>query len=78
MPVKDAEKQIEALREEIRHHQHLYCVLDRPEISDSEFDKLMQQLQQLEAEHPALIIQETTGVIRVGISPRIMPAASRD
>ena len=43
MAAKDAEKKIEALREKIRHHEHLYYVLEIP-ISDAEFDKLMQQL----------------------------------
>ena len=38
------EKKIEALREKIRQHEYLYYVLDQPEISDAEFDKLMRQL----------------------------------
>ena len=49
---KDVEKKIDALREKIRHHEYLYYVLDDPEISDLDFDKLMQQLKDLEAEHP--------------------------
>jgi DNA ligase (NAD+) len=69
MPVKDAEKQIEALRDQIRHHEYLYHVVDRPEISDFEFDKLMQQLQQLEAEHPNLITPDSP-TQRVGGKPR--------
>jgi DNA ligase (NAD+) len=69
MAVKDAEKQIESLRDEIRHHEYLYYVLDRPEISDFEFDKLMQQLQQLEAEHPKLITADSP-TQRVGGKPR--------
>ena len=50
MPVaiKDVEKKIEALREKIRHHEYLYYVLDQPEISDAEFDRLMRQLKDLE------------------------------
>ena len=47
---KDVQRKIEALREKIRHHEHLYYVLDQPEISDAEFDQLMRQLKQLEAE----------------------------
>src|SRR6266478_6760375 len=66
---KDPEKKIEALREKIRHHEHLYYVLDNPEISDAEFDKLMQQLQQLEAEHPTLITPDSP-TQRVGGKPR--------
>jgi DNA ligase (NAD+) len=66
---KDAEKQIEGLREKIRHHEYLYYVLDRPEISDFEFDKLIQELQQLEAEHPTLITADSP-TQRVGGKPR--------
>ncbi len=66
---KDAEKQIEALREKIRHHEYLYYVLDRPQISDFEFDKLVQELQQLEGEHPALITPDSP-TQRVGGKPR--------
>src|ERR1700746_521523 len=66
---KDAEKKIEALREKIRHHEHLYYVLDNPEISDAEFDKLMQQLKDLEAEHPSLVTPDSP-TQRVGGKPR--------
>src|ERR1017187_7862630 len=66
---KDLEKKIEALREKIRHHEYLYYVLDHPEISDAEFDKLMQQLKDLEAEHPGLITPDSP-TQRVGGKPR--------
>jgi DNA ligase (NAD+) len=66
---KDAEKKIEALREKIRHHEYLYYVLDQPEISDSEFDRLMQQLKDLEAAHPSLITPDSP-TQRVGGKPR--------
>ncbi|MFZ1142672.1 MAG: NAD-dependent DNA ligase LigA, partial [Candidatus Sulfotelmatobacter sp.] len=66
---KDVEKKIEALREKIRHHEHLYYVLDNPEISDAEFDKLMQQLKDLESEHPALVTPDSP-TQRVGGKPR--------
>src|SRR5712664_4209821 len=66
---KDFDQKIEALREKIRYHEHLYYVLDNPEISDTEFDKLMQQLQQLEAEHPTLITPDSP-TQRVGGKPR--------
>jgi DNA ligase (NAD+) len=70
MPVpKDAEKKIEALRDRIRHHEYLYHVLDQPEISDAEFDKLMQQLKDLEAEHPTVITPDSP-TQRVGGKPR--------
>jgi hypothetical protein len=41
---KDLDQKIETLRDEIRRHEHLYYVLDTPEISDAEFDRLMQEL----------------------------------
>ncbi len=66
---KDVEKKIEALREKIRQHEYLYYVLDRPEISDAEFDKLMQQLKNLEAEHPSLVTPDSP-TQRVGGKPR--------
>ena len=66
---KDSERKIEALREKIRHHEYLYYVLDNPEISDAEFDKLMQQLKDLESEHPSLITPDSP-TQRVGGKPR--------
>jgi len=66
---KDAGKKIEALREKIRRHEHLYYVLDQPEISDTEFDRLMQQLKDLEAEHPSLVTPDSP-TQRVGGKPR--------
>src|SRR6201987_5051274 len=67
--MKDAEKKIEALREKIRQHEHLYYVLDNPEISDADFDKLMRQLKDLEAEHPSLVTPDSP-TQRVGGKPR--------
>ena len=66
---KDAEKKIESLREQIRHHEYLYYVFDQPEISDLEFDKLMKRLKDLEAEHPSLITPDSP-TQRVGGKPR--------
>jgi DNA ligase (NAD+) len=63
-----AAKQIEALREKIRHHEHLYYVLDAPEISDAEFDALVNRLKALEAEHPSLITPDSP-TQRVGGRP---------
>ncbi len=63
------EKKIPSLREKIRHHEYLYYVVDNPEITDAEFDKLMQQLKGLEAEHPALITPDSP-TQRVGGKPR--------
>jgi DNA ligase (NAD+) len=66
---KDVEKKIEALRDKIRHHEYLYYVVDNPEISDADFDKLMRQLKDLEAEHPELIAPDSP-TQRVGGKPR--------
>ena len=66
---KGVEQEMEALREKIRYHEHLYYVLDDPEISDTGFDKLIEQLQQLEAEHPTLITPDSP-TQRVGGKPR--------
>jgi DNA ligase (NAD+) len=66
---KDLEKKIDSLREKIRHHEYLYYVIDNPEISDLEFDKLMRQLKDLEAEHPDLITADSP-TQRVGGKPR--------
>src|SRR6185437_16205857 len=69
--VKDqsVERQIDELRETIRHHEHLYYVLDAPELPDAEFDRLMQQLKKLEAAHPELITADSP-TQRVGGQPR--------
>ena len=69
MAKDDAKKKIEALREDLRHHEHLYYVLDAPEISDAEYDSLMNRLKALEAEHPELITPDSP-TQRVGGKPR--------
>jgi DNA ligase (NAD+) len=66
---KDLEKKLEALRQKISHHEYLYYVIDNPELSDAEFDKLMQQLKDLEAAHPELITPDSP-TQRVGGKPR--------
>jgi len=66
---KDVEKKIEALREKIRHYEYLYYVLDQPEISDAEFDRLMRELKDLEAKHPELLTPDSP-TQRVGGKPR--------
>jgi DNA ligase (NAD+) len=68
-PAKDVERKIESLREKIRQHEYLYYVLDHPEVTDAEFDKLMRQLKDLEAEHPGLITADSP-TQRVGGKPR--------
>ncbi len=61
--------EIESLREEIRHHEYHYYVLDDPEISDAEFDRLINELKKLEAAHPELITPDSP-TQRVGGKPR--------
>src|ERR1700745_2706254 len=67
--VTGLEKQIERLRDKVRHHEYRYYVLDDPEISDAEFDRLMKQLNDLEATHPELITPDSP-TQRVGGKPR--------
>jgi len=66
---RDVAKEIERLREDIRHHEYLYYVDDNPEISDVAFDRLMNRLKALEAEHPELIKPDSP-TQRVGGQPR--------
>ncbi|MEO6120052.1 MAG: NAD-dependent DNA ligase LigA [Terriglobales bacterium] len=61
--------QIDRLRERIRHHEHLYYVMDAPEITDPEYDLLMQELKALEEAHPALVTPDSP-TQRVGGKPR--------
>jgi DNA ligase (NAD+) len=67
--MKDPAREIETLREDLRRHEHLYYVLDQPEISDSEYDALMRRLQDLESHHPALASPDSP-TQRVGGKPR--------
>jgi DNA ligase (NAD+) len=59
---------IEQLRDLIRHHEHRYYVLDDPEISDAEFDKLLRELKELELRYPHLIVPDSP-TQRVGGKP---------
>lgn len=65
---ESAAKRIEELRRRIEHHNYRYYVLDDPEISDSEFDRLMHELQALEAAHPELVTPDSP-TQRVGARP---------
>jgi DNA ligase (NAD+) len=62
-------QEIQRLREELRRHEHLYYVLDQPEITDAEYDSLMRRLQALEAKHPELVTPDSP-TQRVGGKPR--------
>jgi DNA ligase (NAD+) len=63
------QQQIDALREEIQHHEHLYYVLDEPVLTDAQYDALVNRLKALEAEHPELITPDSP-TQRVGGKPR--------
>jgi len=62
-------QKIEALREELRHHEHLYYVLDAPKWTDAQYDARMNELKALEAEHPDLIRADSP-TQRVGGKPK--------
>jgi DNA ligase (NAD+) len=69
--MKDMNKvkqRIAELRETINHHNYRYYVLDSPEISDAEYDELMKELKQLEAEHPELVTPDSP-TQRIGAPP---------
>jgi DNA ligase (NAD+) len=61
--------EIEALRQTIRHHEQQYYVLDQPEISDAEYDRLIRELQRLEKEAPECSVPDSP-TNRVGGKPR--------
>ncbi|MGA3196230.1 MAG: NAD-dependent DNA ligase LigA [Terriglobales bacterium] len=69
MPASALHKKIDSLRDKIRHHEYLYYVQDAPELTDAEFDKLMNELKKLEAEHPDLVTPDSP-TQRVGGKPR--------
>src|SRR5690348_4428290 len=69
MASKKIAEEVEDLRETLRRHEHLYHVLDQPEISDAEYDGLMRRLKQIEAEHPELVTPDSP-TQRVGGKPR--------
>jgi DNA ligase (NAD+) len=64
-----AKKEVEELREKLRHHEYRYHVLDDPEISDAAYDKLWAKLKELEAAHPELVTPDSP-TARVGAPPR--------
>lgn len=68
MVTEEIKKRIEFLRKEINHHNYRYYVLDSPEISDAEFDRLMNELKELEAGYPDLVTPDSP-TQRVGAAP---------
>ena len=59
MTKDQAEKRLEELRRDIRHHDHLYYVTSAPEISDASYDHLMRELLALERENPSLVTSDS-------------------
>ena len=68
MEATEAEQRIEKLRAEINHHNYRYYVLDSPEISDAEYDELMRELQELEAEFSQFLTPDSP-TQRIGAAP---------
>jgi len=60
--------ELNALKDQIRHHNYRYHVLDDPEVPDAEYDRLMRQLQSIEQKHPELISADSP-TQRVGDEP---------
>ncbi len=56
---KDLEARVESLRQELRHHEYRYYVLDSPEIDDLAYDALLRELQEIEREHPEWITADS-------------------
>src|SRR5512133_3508613 len=65
---KGVQQRLDELREQVDHHLHRYHVLDEPEISDAEYDRLFDELKALEDEHPDLITPDSP-TQRVGAPP---------
>jgi len=61
-------KKIEQFRKDIQHHDHLYYVQDSPEITDREYDRLLEQLKELEKKYPEWITPDSP-TQRVGGAP---------
>lgn len=62
-------ERVAALRKQLEHHEYLYYVLDQPEVSDAEYDRLMRELRDLEDAHPDLR-SPNSPTQRVGGQPR--------
>jgi DNA ligase (NAD+) len=66
--LNDIQNQISELRKQLNYHNYRYHVLDSPEISDAEYDALMQQLRKLEEQYPQLLTPDSPSQ-RVGGAP---------
>ena len=65
---ESAAKRAAELRKQLEHHNHRYYVLDDPEVSDTEYDALLNELRDIEAEHPELLTPDSP-TQRVGAQP---------
>ena len=63
------EQELQELRDELRHHEYLYHVEDSPELTDAQYDALMNKLKKMEAEHPDLVTPDSPSQ-RVGGKPK--------
>ena len=68
-PLQDAAAHAEDLRAQLNHANYCYYVLDQPELADSEYDKLLRELTDLEAAHPELVTADSP-TQRIGASPQ--------
>jgi len=66
--MSSVQQQIQALRDQINHHNYRYYVLDEPEVPDAEYDRLLRELEALEGEYPELITPDSP-TQRVGAEP---------
>ncbi|MBV8773273.1 MAG: NAD-dependent DNA ligase LigA [Deltaproteobacteria bacterium] len=66
--LEQLEAEAESLREQINHHNYRYYVLDDPEITDAEYDRLMRRLEELEQAHPEVRTPDSP-TQRVGAAP---------
>ena len=63
------EQELQKLRDEIQHHEHLYYVEDAPVLTDAQYDALMNRLKEIEKEHPELVTPDSPSQ-RVGGKPK--------
>jgi DNA ligase (NAD+) len=68
MDEKEAKKEIARLKSELNYHNYRYYVLDSPEITDAEYDRLLRRLEELEGRFPALVTSDSP-TQRVGAAP---------
>ncbi|HOK53798.1 MAG TPA: NAD-dependent DNA ligase LigA [Armatimonadota bacterium] len=68
-PPREVKERAEVLRSEINKHNYYYYILDAPIISDAEYDKLLRELQDIEARYPSLITPDSP-TQRVGAAPQ--------